>query len=316
MKEIGGYFGLEDFQGQEYYHDLVAVNNARNALIYIVRARRIKKLYIPYFLCESVSIACQKECCSYEFYHIDRDFKPVFEKSLEIGEYLYVVNYYGQLDKEYISELKEKYGRIILDNVQAFFARPTDGIDTVYSCRKFFGVPDGGYVATDVVLDEEISQDVSMDRMKHVLGRYEGACAGDYYNEFKANDHAFMDLELRAMSKLTHNILRAVDYENVKKKREENFAKLHSALEDMNLLKIKPCEGPYAYPFYFKDGMKLKKLLAQNKIFVATLWPNVLSMDGTIEKDYAENILPLPCDQRYSHEDMMRIIKEIEKCIN
>lgn len=315
MKEIGGYFGLEDFQGQEYYHDLVAVNNARNALIYIVRAKKIKKLYIPYFLCESVSIACQREGCPCEYYYIDKDFKPVFDHTLEDGEYLYVVNYYGQLDKEYISELKSRYDRIIVDNVQAFFTRPMDGIDTVYSCRKFFGVPDGGYVATDAILDEEISQDVSMDRMKHVLGRYEGACAGDYYNEFKANDHAFMDLELRAMSKLTRNILRAVDYENAKKKREENFAKLHSALGDINPLKIKTCEGPYAYPFYFKDGMKLKKLLAENKIFVATLWPNVLSMDGTIEKDYAENILPLPCDQRYDATDMDRIIYQILKAM-
>ena len=315
MKEIGGYFGLEDFQGQEYYHNLVAVNKARNALIYIVRAKKIKKLYIPYFLCESVSIACQREGCSYEFYHIDRDFKPIFEQSLGYGEYLYVVNYYGQLDKEYISELKSRYDRIIVDNVQAFFTQPMDGVDTVYSCRKFFGVPDGGYVATDAILDEEISQDMSMDRMKHVLGRYEGTCAGDYYNEFKANDHAFIDLELRAMSKLSRNILRAVDYENAKKKREENFAKLHSALGDINPLKIKPCEGPYAYPFYFKDGMKLKKLLAENKIFVATLWPNVLSMDGTIEKDYAENILPLPCDQRYDATDMDRIIYQTLKAM-
>ncbi len=315
MKEIGGYFGLEELAGQEYYKDLVAVNNARNALVYLIKARNIKKLFIPYFLCDSVSSVCEREECAYEYYRIDKDFKPIFEQELKDGEYLYVVNYYGQLDNEYAVSLKEKHGNVILDNVQAFFTRPVKGIDTVYSCRKFFGVPDGGYVATDAVLNEGLKPDISMDRMRHILGRYEGQCANDYYNDFKANDRSFVDLELRAMSKLTHNILKAIDYEQVKSVREENFKQLHSILGDRNGLYVKLPEGPYAYPFYCKDGMKVKKILAENKIFVATLWPNVLNMEGSLEKDYAENILPLPCDQRYGAEDMGRIIDAILELI-
>jgi len=53
--------------------------------------------------------------------------------------------------------------------------------------------------------------------------------------------------------------------------------------------------------------------LVAKKIYVATLWPNVLELDGTLEKDYAENILPLPIDQRYSTKDMRLIIDEITK---
>ena len=97
-----------------------------------------------------------------------------------------------------------------------------EGIDTIYSCRKFFGVPDGGYLATDAVLEEELRLDVSKDRMRHILGRFEGS-ASDYHGDFKANDHAFKELELRRMSELTHNLLRAVDYEAARQKRNENF---------------------------------------------------------------------------------------------
>lgn len=311
MKEIGGYFGLEEFCGCEYYHDLVAVNNARNALVYLIKARHVEKLFIPYFLCDSVSSVCDREGCVYEYYHIDRDLKPIFERELGEGEYLYLVNFYGQLTDEYVISLKEKYYRVILDNVQAFFTHPIKGIDTVYSCRKFFGVPDGGYVSTDAVLTEKLDLDVSMGRMRHVLGRYEGSCASDFYSDFKSNDHSFVELELRDMSRLTHNILKAIDYDGVKKKREENFKQLHDALGNRNELVIRLPDGPYAYPFYCKDGMKIKKALAEKKIFVATLWPNVLHMDGLLEKDYAENILPLPCDQRYCGEDINRIIKTL-----
>ena len=186
----------------------------------------------------------------------------------------------------------------------------------MYSCRKFFGVPDGGYVSTDTKLQDPPAQDVSMNRMKHVLGRYEGDCAGDFYNDFKSNDHSFVELELRSMSKLTHNLLKVIDYDTVIAKREDNFRMLDEALGKKNGIRPNSPIGPYAYPFYCENGIEVKKYLASRKIFVATLWPNVFSMNVTLEKDFAENILPLPCDQRYGEEDINRIIKEVLACIS
>jgi len=314
MKEIGGYFGLEPLISREYYPDLIALNNARNALVYLLKARSIRKLYIPYFLCDSVSKVCDREGCPYEYYHIGRDFLPVFEKTPADGEFLYVVNFYGQISDEKITELKRLYKNVIFDNVQAFFQRPVAGIDTVYSCRKFFGVPDGGYLSSDARLDELIPKDTSKDRMKHILGRFEGS-AGEYYADFKANDHSFVELELREMSALTHNILGAIDYDRVREEREVNYRTLESALGTVNHLSLTAPVGPYCYPFYCENGMAVKQRLAEKKIFVATLWPNVLELNGSIEKEYAENILPLPCDQRYTEEDMLFVADEIIKCI-
>ncbi len=317
MKEIGGYFGLEPLgSGQEYYPDLIAVNNARNALVYLLRARNIKKLYIPHFLCDSVSAVCEREGCAYEYYSIDKHFLPIFNHSLAEREYLYVVNYYGQLTDEWITACKKQYCNVILDHVQAFFQKPVFGVDTVYSCRKFFGVPDGGYVATTAIYEVALPQDSSKDRMKHVLGRFEGS-ASDYYSDFKANDRSFATVELRSMSNLTHNLLGAVDYEAVRQKRNENYAILKECLESWNPLSLRVPDGAYAYPFYCANGMEVKKRLAEKKIFVATLWPNVLQFDNCqLEKDYTENILPLPCDQRYDAEDMRYVAREVLKCIN
>lgn len=116
MKEIGGYLGLEQFVHHEYYSNLISLNNARNALLYILKARTIRKLYIPYFLCDSVSELCDREGYSYEFYHIDNCFQPIFEQTLSPNEYLYIVNYYGQIDNSQIAALKDRYQRIIIDN--------------------------------------------------------------------------------------------------------------------------------------------------------------------------------------------------------
>lgn len=315
MKEIGGYFGLDNFPGKEYYPHFLKLNTARNALVYLCRARNIKKLYLPYFLCDSVAVACETEGVEYEQYPIGPDFAPGIDIALEDGQYLYIVNYYGQLSNEKILTLQKQYDNIILDNVQAFFQKPLPGVDTIYSCRKFFGVPDGAYLSTEACLKEELATDKSANRMRHILGRFEGL-ASDYYGDFKQNDASFKTLPLMRMSALTENLLKAIDYEKVIATRNANWQVLHKALGSKNMLNMDCPVGPYAYPFYCENGMEIKKQLAQRKIFVATLWPNVLQMEGSLEKDYAENILPLPVDQRYGIEDMEYMVQEVLKCIS
>ena len=313
MKEIGGYLELENPSGYEYYSDLKAVNSARNGLLYLLKAKRVEKLYIPYFLCDSVSGVCKREGFSYEYYNVTSDFLPDFDKKLESNEYLYIVNYYGQISNERIIQFKQKFKNIILDNVQAFFQKPLVGIDTIYSCRKFFGVPDGAYVSTDADIKTFLPQDLSYDRMTHILGRYEKECASSHYADFRKNEQRFAELELRNMSNLTHALLKAIDYEAVKSIREENFKFLNEKLASVNLLKLSVPVGPYAYPFYCKSGSMIKKELAEQKIYIPTLWPEVIQMGQPLEKKFAENILPLPCDQRYDLTDMERVVFEILK---
>ena len=304
-KEIGGYLELEHFSGEEYHADLTGVNSGRNALLYILKARNIKKLHIPRFLCDSVARLCQRESVPFGTYGIGRDFLPRFGGVLGEGEWLYIVNYYGQLSDACLLALKERYGRIIVDHVQDFFRCPLPGVDCVYSCRKFFGVPDGGYAACDFPL--ALEEDGSRERMAHLLGRFE-VSGSAYYADFRQNDELFYDLPLRAMSPITRNILRSVDYDAVRQRRSDNYAVLAAALDERNPLHLTMPDGPYCYPFYCANGLALKRALAQRKIYVPTLWPDVAAEEGSVEKDYAENILPLPVDQRYDAEDMQRIV--------
>lgn len=213
--------------------------------------------------------------------------------------------------------VKEKYNNIILDNTQSFFQKPVSDIDTIYSCRKYFGVPDGAYLSTEVALDEILEEDQSSSRMKHIIGRFEGQ-ASDYYNEFNKNDEAFKELPIKTMSKLTRNILGAIDYEKVIETRNRNFKYLHDCLGNINILDVKLSYGPFAYPYYVKNGIQIRKKLAEKKIYTPTLWPNVLkeNLEDSVEYEYAANIIPLPCDQRYGIDDMEYIVKELESCID
>ena len=314
MKEIGGYFGLDDLAGTEFYNDLIALNTGRNALLYLLKARRITKLYIPYYLCDSVSGMLEKYGYEFEYYHVDQEFQPIFDESLEPGEYLYIVNFYGQITEEKTRALKQHYGQVILDHSQAFFQKPLPGIDTIYSCRKFFGVPDGAYLATDATLHETLEQDISKDRMKHILGRYEGT-GSEHYADFHGNDHVLDETPLRTMSKLTRNLMRAIDYEKSCHIRNENYAYLEQQLGADNQMNLTKPNGAFAYPLLVEDGIPIRHRLAEQNIYIPLLWPNVLNdcPEDSIEYQYAANILPLPCDQRYGREDMAHLVEMVKK---
>lgn len=312
MKEIGGYFGLETLKSNEYYKDLIPLNSGRNALLYLMKAKNIEKIYIPYYLCDSVSDMLDRNGYSFEYYKIDYSFRPSFNKSLDQNEYLYIVNYYGQLTNNDIAVLAENYGQVVIDNTQSFFQQPLEGIDTIYSCRKFFGVPDGAYLSTNTKVIEDLSVDISFNRMTHLLGRFEEN-ASRYYDSFKDTDEKFKNEPLKAMSKLTHNILGAIDYGRVINVRNENYSYLDNHLKAKNKLNIKPPNAPFSYPFYIDSDVEIRKKLAEKKIYLPTLWPNVLEDKNkeSIEYKYTANILPLPCDQRYGINDMKKIISEV-----
>lgn len=313
MKEIGGYFELEHLISDEYYKGLIHLNTARNALLYLIKLKEIEKVYIPYYLCNSVSDMLQKFGYKYEYYRIAADFSPIFNKNLKEQEYLYIVNYFGQLSEEKILSLKDQHKQIIIDNSQAFFQRPLSLIDTIYSCRKFFGVPDGAYLSTDKKLDEELEIDISKGRIEHLLGRFEGK-ASDYYSDFLEVDEQFNGATLKQMSKLTRNLMGAIDYRNVFRKRNSNYRYLEKELYKFNQIKLISPRGPFCYLFYSKNGLQLRKDLAEKKIYIPTLWKNVLNTTPkeSIEYQYSANLLPIPCDQRYDLEDM----KYIVECIN
>ena len=82
---------------------------------------------------------------NYEFYHINEMLEPEIKQINNDSALLYT-NYFG-IKVEFIQSIIKKNKNIIIDNSQAFYAEPINGIDTFYSPRKFFGVPDGGYLS-------------------------------------------------------------------------------------------------------------------------------------------------------------------------
>lgn len=315
MREIGGYFELDRYTMPMLHEGAVALNCGRNALAYLIKARNIKKIRVPKFLCDTVREVCEKEGITITYYSVTRDFRPE-QLTLDSDEWLYLVNYYGQLSNAEISGYVEEYRRVIVDHAQAYFQMPLAGVDTLYTCRKFFGVADGAFLYTDAQPQEEFERDLSGGRMDFVLGRFEQP-ASVFYAQAAANNDFFAGEPVKYMSALTDNLLHAIDYNAVKRRRTENFTLLHNAFKKQNALSLTIPEGAFMYPLYLENGAAIRRQLQMQKIYIPTLWPDVFAhcTPQDAEYDMAENILPLPVDQRYGEEDMIYMVEEIKKCL-
>lgn len=314
METIGGYFELELRRGEHYHRDAIYLNSARSCFEYILLARKYKKVYIPYYTCEVMLQPLKRHHIAYEFYSINENLEPVDQKVLSIDEAFLYTNYFG-LKQCVVTNLLAIYGKqLIVDNAQAFYAPHICGIDTFYSPRKFFGVADGGLLYTDCVLEQSLFQDLSYTRMQHLLERIdEGAESG--YISFRENDDALDDQAISKMSKLTDKILCGIDYDDVRKRRRDNFIYLHQSLQQNNYLRLELQldDIPMFYPFYTEDP-GLRARLITEKIYVATYWCNVLDWCKPRDWEYAlvNHVIPLPIDQRYGVEDMKFIIAVIK----
>ena len=318
-REIGGYLELERFLGPMLHEGDIALNCGRACLEYLVELRGIRTMWLPDFLCSSVLDLCTKIGVGVKKYRIGEGFRPAYDHEVAEDEWLYLVDYYGQLAQADVeAALEVSDGRLIVDESQGYYRGPWEGCDTLYTCRKWFGVADGAFLHTHdgTSLDRELSRSESFDRMGFVLGRFERP-AEAFFAESKENNARFADEPMAYMSTLTENLLHAVDYENSKRKRLANWSVLHEKLDSSNLLTLVVPEVPFMYPYMVEDAEGMRGRMAVEGVFVPTLWPNVPGDPdvGLIATDFANNILPLPVDQRYGVDDMEKVLEVLSQCL-
>lgn len=310
--EIGGYFGLELRKGNDYHSKAIRLNSGRNAFEYILKVKAYRKVYLPYFTCDVMLEPILKLRLENEFYHLNDKFEPLFDFSnVKKDETFIYTNYFGLFD-HIITKLVNKCPNIVIDNAQAFFSKPLAGVDTFYSARKFFGVPDGAYLYINPSgsgIFENLPENTVADRFEHLLKRIElGPEEG--YEAFRKNNKRFVGEPIKKMSLLSQRLLEGINYQFVAEKRKSNFQFLYYQLKEKNLLDFF-YDGhtvPMVYPF-LTDKEDLKSKLIKQKIFVATYWPNVIDWcdSNSLEHRLAKNILHLPIDQRYGKSEMKTI---------
>lgn len=311
---IGGYFELELPPARlPMHHAALKFQSARAAFSALLLSSKPNRVWMPHYICESMLTPVKAVDIEICYYSLDKQFGIADEITLGCSDVLLYVNYFGVCSHQVEKILNHfNSSQVVLDFSQAFFAAPKNCLATIYSCRKFFGLPDGGLLFTQLPIDlPEAVDEGSEKRMRHLIARL----AGDAelgYADYQLAELSLNKLEPKRMSLLTERIFGAIDFEAARTQRNKNFYALHEILSRSNRLEVdlEAVDGPMCYP-YFSDNHSLRATLISERIFVPTYWPDILTrLDVPIfEEGLVKNIHPLPCDQRYDIDDMDNICK-------
>lgn len=314
-RAIGGYFELELPPAGATLHDAaLRFQSSRAAFLALLRSLRPAAVWMPWYICDAMIEPLRIAGTTVKRYRLAPDLR-VQSVDLAQGEWLVYVNYFGLCGHQ-VDDVLNRFPRerVVIDNAQALFAQPRDCLATLYSPRKFLGVPDGGYLVTQQAIDmpEAIDQ-TSLQRCAHLLSRLaQDAEAG--YTDYAAAEDSLKNQEPLQMSQLTHRMLASVDYDAVRARRVANFAFLHEELQRYNRFAIRQSEEvvPLCYP-YFGAPSGLREALRAQRIYTPGYWPDVATAEGVpeFERDLPDSTLFLPCDQRLTRADLAPIVQRI-----
>lgn len=310
---IGGYFSLEIHEENDTPLDgKIYLQSARACFNVLLANVKLEKIWLPCYICDAVVDVINELKINISYYNITKDFIPTFFPNLGKAEAFVYVNYFGICDEQ-IKLVLDKYPRekIILDNSQAFYSGHKGNLGTIYSPRKFFGIPDGGILVTDIPLSlPGLRDNDSSKYLNHLTGRLKSSPNENYSDYIEAEKRLKQDKKAKLMSHLTMMLLKTIDFNKAEKIRNENFEILRNAFDGINDLNIpKITKGPLCYPFLSKNT-KLKDKLINSEIYVPTYWNDVIKRVAidSVEYELVSNLVPLPCDQRYSRIEMKKII--------
>ncbi|UOO37555.1 hypothetical protein IZU99_09950 [Oscillospiraceae bacterium CM] len=322
IKEYGSFLELDLKKGPEYY-DGVGVkrlNTARCGIGYVLRLLGLKKLLLPTYLCPKVREYLIAQSIELVNCALGDDLLPILPEKISGDTAVLIVNYFGLLPREKIETITSRFQNVIVDNAQAFYKKPAENAYSVYSPRKFFGVPDGCYVVGEKAGQEDffIPCGFSADTSLFLLKRIERGCQGSYSDRMM-NETRLDGSGLSLMSRLTRALLQNVDYITIKDRRVQNFRYAQSLFSQMNLFDLSrfPLDEdtvPMVYPLVLADDEILPHLL-KSSVYLGRWWAALTSLvpENSLEMMLSRHLLPLPIDQRMTPEDLDCIYRLIVK---
>lgn len=264
-------------------YKIIKLNSARNCLRYIIKAFEIDQIHIPYYLCSCIRHSILKEGCKIHFYHIDKNFMPVYE--FDEDDFIFYPNYWG-ICTDIAKNLALKYKNLIVDNAHSFYSKPL-GIASFNSIRKFFPkLRDGAVLYSSKIFDSDFKTDEFDYEIKELD-----------YNEIIKNEKRIDNSDIKIISNCTAGFLGEIDLEKEKQKRLSNFYGWHEKLKNSNSLDInlKTGEIPFCYPYLAKfenDANTLVKKIESQGITIYRYWEKL--PDSFLENIFQKQLVAIP----------------------
>lgn len=352
MKEYGSNFEMPRVAGEGNGKELKNSGNtfylrcAREAFYLIGKnesERGVKTVFMPSLCCKSMVQSFEQLCFDVKYYRLTDELKidySYLESILEDNSLLVVINYHGinSFNADMIKKIiGERNVKVIQDCTQHIFTDSMyDSADyRVGSIRKWVSIPDGAFltVLTEPGLKAELIREdddpfvlQSLEAMRE-KSEYLSTGNAELKKKYRSKNAFCMDylkgkVKPHGISKSAVKIYRDdINTESVIKKRRENYTYLKNSLSEMNsgLLKYaKEQYCPLCLPIVTDNRNEVQKRLAEKNVFCQVLWPVPAQAGDICENSlwFSEHMLAVPCDQRYSIEDMKYISSAIKEVLS
>ncbi len=327
-KIIGGSFGLhiepdDGASAPPFMPDgCLCLINARSCIRRVIESLRPGNVWCPSYLCHTIIDAIPPGH-SAQFYGVDSGLtinSADWLDSVQRGDLVIFIDYFGfDSDPFFLKRAKERDAYVLEGASQALLSAH-DGRDAdyvVYSPRKFVGVPDGGIVTfrydmqaldagNDAFPDKWWVESLRASMMRREFDLYDGQ---ENWFDMKQRAESSMPTGNYAMSQLSQALLRHhFNYSAIARQRRHNYQTLADLLPRYALFPWLP-EGvvPLGFPIRLKERDRIRHALFSHGIYPPVHWPiqGIVPHSFTDSHILAREIMTLPCDQRYGHDDMV-----------
>lgn len=284
---------------------------------------------------EARSVSLPSWCC-------DSIIKPFIDAGLEVHFYpvywsegtfiqewsfecdiLFLIDYFGYTGKT--PDMYGLCGKVIRDVTHSIFSTNYSDADYYFgSLRKWCGVWTGGYAWTK---DEHKLETGHKDDSRYVSLREKAMQQKAEYISGQRDDKGYLQIYDEAEELLENvssilaadrdiQIVKRIDIETIKNKRRANAEVLRSAFPDWLIFsEMSSSDVPMFVPVLVPGGKRneLRRYLIKNEIYCPVHWPvsDYHKLDDEVQFIY-DNELSLVCDQRYTEEEMYRMVETIK----
>lgn len=321
------------FDGKVYRFSL-----CREALLVIAQREKSdnSKVLIPAYTCDTVITPFLETNWECTYYPINKDLSIDINKTKRIIDSkrfnLFIVHPYFGMDLteqelDLISYAKQNGCKIVIDLTQCIFSNQQVEVADYYvgSYRKWYQVPDGGYLWTKEYIDIKTppSNDyfVSLQTDSMFL-------RGEYFKNndehikqisIRLNKHAVESVDFNIkphkMANISSRLMAEIDMSQVQAQRFSNYKYLLQNIKSPNIeLLCKNMNRVKTAPLYFiiytKNRRCIQSKLCSEHIYAPIIWPvyyNEVLIDDITKEIYNET-LAIPIDQRYNEMDMAKIV--------
>lgn len=332
-------FIIDSKASVEWLNNAYFFRSARDALRYIAKTNSSNRIFIPILSCESMALPFKQNNYEIIFYPVTKSYSIDFDfinNNIRTNDLLLVANYFGFKDKitsknedTKLNILKAKFGiKIIKDYTHtlkdALYTDKSNDDFSIFSVRKWASFPDGGILWSktpiNIKFDEYSSEyfnlkKEAMDLKSKYLKLKDIKIKEKFLELFRKADLLLeTDNNIISISPYSKELLYKIDFEKILKIRLEHLKYLETHSDFIKNYSINTeCNGLY-FPIFTDFQKELQAYLASNNIYCPVIWP--IDSENRHICEFANNIishmLAVPCDQRYSYEELNFILNTIK----